>query len=157
MKSDIQDPSGYPGVDAPRTVTPTLPRRLNGSKKDKAHPIPSFIVVLDIRTNSLYSSSLGLFSDVPRGGLPQAGIPSLIPLDRLKIQLLIRQTIRTGQSQKQEFRLHTAGGGTRVVESETGMVLDEHGNLSKVIVTTLDITSRRGDGVAPDIGQSERG
>ena len=117
--------------------------------------IPTFIVVLDVKTNSLYSSPLQTYSghrSRTHGEAP--GIESLIPLDRFKIQLLIRLTLRTQQVQKERFRIQSTSGETRIIESETGILLDSLQQISKVVVTSRDITHQKDTREA--IHESER-
>ena len=128
-----------------------IPR--TGKRAESA--IPTFIVVLDVKTNSLSSTPLKTSPGRrSRTHDDAVGIESLIPLDRFKIQLLIRLTLRTQQVQKERFRIQNTSGETRIIESETGILFDSLQQISKVVVTSRDITHQKDTREA--IHESER-
>ena len=138
-----QHPSGSAVPFADHTLSRPfiIHERAERTNGNTISTIPTFIIALDVKTNTMYSSPAETYPGKRRQtGREEPGIESLIPLDRFKIQLLIRRTIRTGKAQKEEFRIHVSNGETRTVESETAILLDGLQQVSKVIVITRDIT-----------------
>lgn len=120
------------------TFVPEEPRSVNPLI------LPTIIVALDVKTNEIFTSSSETHSrqrHKQRWGEPSS--ESLIPLDRFKIQRLVQRTIRTGLVQKEEFRIADRNGAPRIVESETGILVDERNEISKVFVTTRDVTAQK--------------
>ena len=106
--------------------------------------IPTVVVALDVNTNETFISSTPTPSQSHRRRIEEStSADSVVPLDRFKIQRLVQRTIRTGMVQKEEFRIVVEKGEPRIVESETGILLNARNEISKIIVTTRDITAQK--------------
>lgn len=116
-------------LEEPRDVSPSI--------------LPTVVVALDVKTNEMFTTSSEASSrqrHKQRGGSSSG---ALIPLDQFKIQRLVQRTIRTGLVQKEEFRITVGNGPPRIVESETGILVNERNEVSKVFVTTRDVTAQK--------------
>ena len=65
------------------------------------------------------------------------------PSDREAVETVFREVIRTGMSQRREFRLELADQTARHLESQFNVVCDEKGSVKSLIVVSRDITDRR--------------
>jgi len=78
-----------------------------------------------------------------------AAIPSKLfiehvhPADRESVEKDFREVVRTGMSQRREFRLELADQTVRHLESQFNVVCDEKGSVKSLIVVSRDITDRR--------------
>ncbi len=65
------------------------------------------------------------------------------PEDRNHIKEIFSRTIVTGIGERAEFRFLLKDGSTRYIESEGNVVRDNTGKVSKVVVVSRDVTSRK--------------
>ena len=100
--------------------------------------VPTTLVAFDVNSNDVFVSSNG--APVRARARQNSDVTAL---DQFKIQRLVRRTVKTGQSHKEEFRVRSTNGEMRIVESETGVLFGMDGELAKVVVTTRDITPQK--------------
>jgi two-component system, cell cycle sensor histidine kinase and response regulator CckA len=106
--------------------------------------VPDMIVVLDTEGKRLYNSP----SYEPLLGDPVslAGTDSfqdIHPDDRERIKRIFYETVKTGNGHQTEYRLLSKDGSICIVESRGGVIRDEQGNVSQVVVVSRDITEKR--------------
>lgn len=65
------------------------------------------------------------------------------PEDRDHIKEIFNRTVATGIGERAEFRFLLKDGAVRYIESEGNVVRDNTGKVSKVIVVSRDVTSRK--------------
>ena len=83
------------------------------------------------------------------------GIPKVVPMayeefarlvlpeDMPKVEASLARAIREKTQDAVEFRIIRPGGPVRHIYSAEGVVLDEHGNVVRVVGTAVDITKRK--------------
>ncbi len=106
--------------------------------------VPDMIVVLDTEGKRLYVSP----SYEPILGDPSAlvgtdSFKEIHPDDREIIKRVFKETVKTGVGQQTEYRLLSKDGSIRIVESKGGVIRDEQGNVSQVIVVSRDVTEKK--------------
>jgi PAS domain S-box-containing protein len=65
------------------------------------------------------------------------------PEDLPKVQASLQRAIQGKTQDSVEFRIVQPGGSVRHIYSAEGVVLDEHGNVVRVVGTAMDITERK--------------
>jgi len=102
-----------------------------------------FIAVLDLEGRRLYNNRAyaRLLGDVEslKG---TDSFAEIHPDDREHIKQAFKETIQSGQGQRAEFRFLLADGTIRNIESCGGVIKDNNGNTTSVVVISHDITER---------------
>jgi two-component system, cell cycle sensor histidine kinase and response regulator CckA len=109
-----------------------------------AETVPDMIVVLDTEGRRLYSSpSFGPILGDPDALVGTDSFKDIHPDDRERIRQVFKETIRTGVGQHAEYRLMAKDGTIRIIESKGGVVRDDEGNATQVVVVSRDVTEKR--------------
>jgi two-component system cell cycle sensor histidine kinase/response regulator CckA len=109
-----------------------------------AENVADLIAVLDLEGNRLYNSPS--YTEVLGDPDKLLGTPSfddIHPDDRERIKSVFRETVRTGQVQRTEYRFLLKDGSIRYIESQGSLIRDAQGNPSKVLVVSRDVTARK--------------
>jgi len=106
--------------------------------------VDDLIAVLDLEGKRLYNSPsykaiLGGLEDLKGGDSFQ----EIHPEDREKIKRIFAETVRTGTSQRAEFRFVGKDGSIRYIESHSSVIRDSTGEVAKVVVVSRDVTERQ--------------
>jgi diguanylate cyclase (GGDEF)-like protein/PAS domain S-box-containing protein len=106
--------------------------------------IDDFIAVLDLHGRRLYNSPsyAKLFGD-PRSLLNTDSFAEVHPDDREHVKAAFRETVRSGEGQRIEFRFVLADGSVRYMESRGGLISNNMGEPLHVVVVSHDITERK--------------
>ncbi len=109
-----------------------------------AENVGDLVALVDTEGRRIYNSPsyLSVFED----GEIQPGTDSfreVHPEDRDRIQEVFRETIRTGIGLRTEFRFLLADGAIRHIESDSRVIRDAAGTVSKVVLVSRDITERK--------------
>jgi diguanylate cyclase (GGDEF)-like protein/PAS domain S-box-containing protein len=103
-----------------------------------------FIAVLDLNGRRLYSSpSYQRFFGDTRYLTGTDSFLEIHPDDKEQVRRVFAETVRTGVGQRTEFRFILPDGGVRHMESRGGVIRDESGRPSRVVVVSNDITARK--------------
>jgi two-component system, cell cycle sensor histidine kinase and response regulator CckA len=109
-----------------------------------AETVPDMIVVLDTEGRRLYSSpSFGPILGDPDALFGTDSFKDIHPDDRERIRQVFKETIRTGVGQHAEYRLMAKDGTIRIIESKGGVIRDDEGNATQVVVVSRDVTEKR--------------
>lgn len=103
-----------------------------------------FIAVLDLNGRRLYNSPSyrQFFGDTRY----MAGTDSFVeihPDDRERVRKIFYDTVKSGIGQRAEFRFVLPDGGVRQMESRSGVIRDDDGEVFRVVVVSNDITRRK--------------
>lgn len=109
-----------------------------------AENIPDMIVVLDtggrrIYNNPSYEAILG----DPTALVGTDSFQEIHPEDRGKIKHIFEESVKAGAGQQTEFRLLSKDGDVRIIESKGGVIQDEQGKVSQVVVVSRDVTEKK--------------
>ncbi len=102
------------------------------------------IVMLDTEGRRLYASASyqGLFDEA--GILPGSdSFAEIHPADRERVRQVFRETVVTGVGQRCEFRLVVINRGVRFLECQSSVILNDAGDVSKVVLISRDVTERK--------------
>lgn len=103
-----------------------------------------FIAVLDLNGRRLYSSpSYRRFFGDTRYLAGTDSFLEIHPDDKERVKRVFAETVRTGIGQRIEFRFVLPDGAIRHMESRGGVIRDERGRPSRVVVVSNDITERK--------------
>jgi PAS domain S-box-containing protein len=72
-----------------------------------------------------------------------AGFEQIHPDDREKVQKAASEARRTGIGQSVEYRMRHKNGNWLVLESMASTILDEQGQVEKLVIVNRDITNRK--------------
>ena len=110
------------------------------------------IAVLDIRGRRIYNSPgyLRILQDSSLGD----SFAHVHPDDRVRVQTLFREVVRTATGGRTEYRYLIHDGSVRYIESQSSVVKDEAGQVKNVLVVSRDITERKR--LEEELIQSER-
>lgn len=109
-----------------------------------AENLSDFIAVLDLEGRRLYNSpSYRQLFGADRDVHDSDSFAEIHPDDREYVRQAFRETVLSGQGQQLEYRFVTAEGETRHMESHGSVIKDQHGQVSRVVVVSHDITERR--------------
>lgn len=109
-----------------------------------AENLSDFIAVLDIEGRRLYNSpSYEQFFGAAEDLRNTDSFAEIHPDDREYVKQVFRDTVRTGQGQRIEFRFQMADGSVRDMESHGSVIKDEAGRVVRVVVVSHDITERK--------------
>jgi PAS domain S-box-containing protein len=105
--------------------------------------ITDLVAILDLEGRRLYTSPSyqNLFGKKNLRG--SDSFADVHPEDRDRMQQLFKETVRTGHGQRAEFRFQLEDGTVRYIESHGGIIQDQEGKPSSVIVVSKDITKRK--------------
>jgi PAS domain S-box-containing protein len=106
--------------------------------------VTDLIAVVDRDGRRLYNNPAYQHSLGPASKL--AGTDSfheIHPEDRARIEAVFRETLRSGQGQRTEYRMLLRDGEVRFIESLGNVVRNEQGQPDKIVVVSRDITERR--------------
>lgn len=108
-----------------------------------AENIGDLVSLLDMEGRRIYNSPSyrATFGEIPQAG--SNSFDDIHPEDRERIRDLFFETVRSGQGRRAQYRLLMKNGGVRHVESSAGVVRDDQGAVSHVVVVAHDITERR--------------
>lgn len=103
-----------------------------------------FIAVLDLNGKRLYNSPSyrQFFGDTRY----MAGTDSFLeihPDDQEQVRKIFFQVVKSGMGQRAEFRFVLPDGGVRQMESRSGVIRDDDGEVLRVVVVSNDITCRK--------------
>ena len=103
-----------------------------------------FIAVLDLEGRRLYNnlSYARLFGDLENLEGTDS-FADIHPDDRERVKKAFKETIKSGIGQRSEFRFLLADGAIRYIESSGGLVKNNNGEPSFVVVVSHDITERK--------------
>jgi diguanylate cyclase (GGDEF)-like protein/PAS domain S-box-containing protein len=101
-----------------------------------------FIAMLDCTGRRLYNSPSYrvLFGNVDLAGTDS--FAEIHPDDRDAIRRIFRETVETGVGRQASFRWVLKDGSVRYLESQSNVIRDESGAVSKVVVVSRDVTER---------------
>jgi diguanylate cyclase (GGDEF)-like protein/PAS domain S-box-containing protein len=103
-----------------------------------------FIAVLDLNGRRLYSSpSYKRFFGDTRYLTGTDSFMEIHPDDKERVRHVFAETVKTGVGQRTEFRFVLPDGAIRHMESRGGVIRDEAGRPSRVVVVSNDITTRK--------------
>ncbi|HEV8094658.1 MAG TPA: PAS domain S-box protein [Burkholderiales bacterium] len=102
------------------------------------------IAFLDIEGRRIYNSP----SYAPLLGEPETLVGSdsfsdIHPEDRERVRAVFRNTVRSGNGQRVEYRLIARDGSVRVVQSEGSAIRADDGHVVGVVVVGRDVTEER--------------
>lgn len=102
-----------------------------------------FIAVLDLKGRRLYNNSTyaRLFGDTERENT--VAFAEAHPDDREHVKQVFRETVKSGNSVRTNFRFLLADGSIRQMEARAGAVKDSQGQVSRIVVVARDITERK--------------
>jgi PAS domain S-box-containing protein len=120
-------------------------KRLRESEQQFRHiteNIGDLVALLDTQGRRLYNSPSyrAIFGEIPPLG--SNSFDDVHPEDRERIRALFAETVRSGQGRRAQYRLLLKNGAVRYVESSTGVVRDEQGAVSHVVMVAHDVTER---------------
>jgi len=103
-----------------------------------------FIAVLDLEGRRIYNNQAyaRIFGDV-KSLEGTDSFAEIHPDDRERLQRVFKDTVRTGQGQKSEFRFLLANGAVRYMESSGALIRNSKGEPVSVMVVSHDITERK--------------
>jgi len=106
--------------------------------------VADMIALLDVEgrrvyTNPAYASVLGEAGRL-RG---TSAFDDVHPEDRERVRQAFAETVRTGVSERDEYRLQLADGSVRYIESQGSVVRDSGGQVVNVLLVARDVTARR--------------
>ncbi len=101
------------------------------------------IALLDREGRRLYNSPSyhALFGD-GESGVGTDSFQQIHPEDRERIRGIFRETVESGVGQQARYRWLLKDGSVRFIESQSNVIRDESGQVSKVAVVSRDITER---------------
>ena len=106
--------------------------------------VADLIVMLDITGRCLYCNPAYRGAVGRPDARPEENIFNDVhEADRPTVQLLVRDTLRSGLSERAEYRLSRNDGSVRHVDAQATAVRDSHGNITQVLVVARDVTERR--------------
>ncbi|MBI2276977.1 MAG: diguanylate cyclase [Dechloromonas sp.] len=109
-----------------------------------AENLSDFIAVLDTEGRRLYNSpSYEQFFGAAEDLRNTDSFAEIHPDDREYVKQVFRETVRTGQGQRIEFRFQMADGSVRDMESHGSVIKDKDGRVVRVVVVSHDITERK--------------
>lgn len=109
-----------------------------------AENLSDFIAVLDTEGRRLYNSpSYEQFFGAAEDLRNTDSFAEIHPDDREYVKQVFRETVRTGQGQRIEFRFLMADGSVRDMESHGSVIKDKEGRVVRVVVVSHDITERK--------------
>lgn len=109
-----------------------------------AENIGDFIAVVDLDGRRLYNSpSYQRLFDGERNLTGTDSFAEIHPDDRERVRQLFQDTVRSGIGHQTEFRFVLTDGSIRHMESRGGVMLDEQGKVSRVVVVSRDISDRK--------------
>ena len=109
-----------------------------------AENVGDLVALVDTEGRRIYNSPS--YRSVFQDGEIQPGTDSfreIHPGDRERIEGLFRETIRTGGGSRTEFRFLLRDGAVRHIESDSRVIRDAAGAVSKVVLVSRDITERK--------------
>lgn len=106
--------------------------------------LADLVAVLDPDGRRLYNSPSyqGILGDVGRLR-GSSSFDQIHPDDRERVRCAFAETVRTGVGQRLEYRMMDRDGGIRHIESQGSVIRDQHGDVSRVLVVSRDVTDRR--------------
>ncbi|MGA9117570.1 MAG: PAS domain S-box protein [Bacteroidota bacterium] len=143
---------GTPQISAPRppgrgnttsggSRVPEQPRELF---RLVAENVGDLVAVLDLDGRRLYNSPS--YAAVLGSGGAAPGSDSfreIHPDDRDRIRELFRETVRTGEGRRAEYRFLLPDGSLRLIESQGNLIRDARGRPLHIVVVSRDVTDRR--------------
>lgn len=109
-----------------------------------AENLSDFIAVLDLDGRRLYNSpSYKQLFGADRNLYATDSFVEIHPDDREQVRQVFRETVRTGQGRRIEYRFLTGDGRVRDMESRGSVIRDQHGRVARVVVVSQDITERK--------------
>lgn len=122
-----------------------MEKRLRESEEQFRHiaeNIGDLVALLDTQGRRLYNSPSyhAVFGKVPPPG--SNSFDDIHPEDRERIRALFHETVRSGQGRRAQYRLLLKNGDVRHVESSAGVVRDDQGAVSHVVMVAHDVTER---------------
>jgi PAS domain S-box-containing protein len=105
--------------------------------------LTDLVAVLDLEGRRIYTSPSyhTLFGNKNLRGT--YSFADVHPEDRERMQQLFKETVRTGHGQRAEFRFLLGDGTIRYIESQGGVIQDQDGRPSSIIVVSKDVTKRK--------------
>jgi len=106
--------------------------------------IDDLIAVLDREGRRLFNSRsyrrvLGDERIVPG----QYSFDAIHPEDRERIRAVFQRVVESGKGAREEYRYMLSDGSVRFIESQSNVIFDAQGEVSRVVVIGRDITERR--------------
>jgi len=106
--------------------------------------LADLVAVLDLEGKRLYNSpSYAPILGDPDAAQGSSSFEEIHPDDRQRVEEAFRETVRTGQGRRQEYRLVDRDGNPRDIESQGSVIRDAQGNVSKVVIVSRDVTERK--------------
>jgi diguanylate cyclase (GGDEF)-like protein/PAS domain S-box-containing protein len=106
--------------------------------------VGDLVVMLDTEGRRLYASaSYQTLFDDPDGWQGTDSFAEAHPEDQERVRQVFRKTVTTGSGQRCEFRLVLKDRGVRYVESQGSVILEDSGQVSKVVLVSRDVTKRK--------------
>lgn len=122
---------------------------IHGSERDELlqlvlDNVDDLIAVVDLEGRRIYNSPSYRKTFGDRGDLHGTdSFDEIHPEDREWIRAIFRETVRTGQGQRAEFRFLLNDGTTRYIESQGNLIRNAAGAPDKVVIISRDVTERR--------------
>lgn len=106
--------------------------------------LADMVAVIDLNGNRIYNSP----SYRPILGDPEtlrgsSSFAEIHPDDRERVQQAFRDTLKTGNGHRLEYRLLDRLGQTRQIESQGSSIRDHQGQVTKIVVVSRDVTDRK--------------
>ncbi len=122
-----------------------MEKRLRESEEQFRHiaeNIGDLVALLDPKGRRLYNSPSyrAVFGEIPQTG--SNSFEDIHPEDRERMRALFFETVRSGQGRRAQYRLLLKNGDVRHVESSAGVVRDDQGAVSHVVMVAHDVTER---------------
>ncbi|MDD5366247.1 MAG: PAS domain S-box protein [Gallionellaceae bacterium] len=109
-----------------------------------AENMGDMVAVLDLDGRRLYNSPSysSLFGDIEalKG---TDSFAEIHPDDQARVRQVFRDTVATGRGQRTTFRFALPDGQVHEMESQGGVIRDESGAVTRVVVVSRDITERK--------------
>jgi PAS domain S-box-containing protein len=145
------DDSGKPLRSVGTTQDITERKELEASLREQreffrliSESIGEHIAVLDLEGRRLYNSpSYRQFFGGSRDLLGSDSFADIHPDDRQRVIEAFTQTAQTGLGQELQYRLVRSDGSVRHMASAGKVIIDESGQVSRVIVVSHDVTDRK--------------
>jgi len=105
--------------------------------------VADLISALDLNGNRVYTNPAYRILGTPEELMGTNSFASIHPEDRARIEALFRETVRSGQGHRAEFRLMLPDGSFRHIESQSGAIRDHTGTIVNVLVVSRDVTEKK--------------
>lgn len=105
--------------------------------------IDGFVAVLDVEGRRVYNSPSYARLLGERNLVGSSSFADVHADDRERVIQAFRELVASGVGQHLEYRFLTADGSVRLLESRSGVILDNEGRSRRVVVVSHDVTERR--------------